>query len=279
MPDRFETGGFEAVGFEAVGLEAAWQVSDLSSQATVGEHVDEPLPMVSLVKVVWLLVLLRLVDRGDLDPSAPVTLTPDGRARGTTGVSAMSDPVTMSLRDAAYLALTISDNAAGDALYDAVGVGRIADELATLELSDITALEPMRDLYDRLEDDCVADPFAAPTTNTATPRALGRLLTLVWSNAAASERSCEQIRNLMARQVWGHRLAPAFPARDITVAAKSATAGGLRHEMGVITYPGAHSYVAVMMTNQVTAEPDHRADETIGRAARSAIVQLRRGLV
>lgn len=262
--------------FETVGLEAAWQVTDLNTGHSIGEQTHEALPLVSLVKVVWSLAMLRRAEHGDLDATRLVTLAPDGRAHGTTGISAMSDPVTISLRDAAYLALTISDNAAGDALLDAVGAQGAADELHALGLGGIVAGEPMRDLYDRIEGG-IGDPFAPASTNTATPTDLSRLLAMIWRDEAASPASCARLRDLMQRQAWAHRLGPAFPARDITVAAKSATAAGLRHEMGVITYPGARHYVAVVMTNQLTAEPDHRADQAIGQAARNGILHLRRG--
>lgn len=261
--------------FATVGVEAAWQVTDLTSGATLGQHADEPLPMVSLSKVVQALVVFRLADGRELDPSQPVTLLPDGRAHGTTGISAMADPVTLSLRDAAYLALTISDNAAGDALFDATGPATIADHLHGLDLDEIHVLEPMRDLYDRVDGND-PDPFAAPSTNTATPRSLVRLLELIWTDRAASAESCAMLRDLMARQVWQQRLASAFPAPDITVAGKTATAAGLRHEIGVITYPGPRPYAAAILTNSLLAQPDHRADATIGEAARRGIHQLRR---
>lgn len=261
--------------FGRVGVEGAWQVTDLATGATLGAHVDDALPIVSISKVAATLVAFRLADHGDLDLRSSITLSPDGRSAGTTGISAMCDPVTISLRDAAYLALTISDNAAGDALFDAVGSVTMAEELESLGMGAIHVREPMRDLYDRLTLD-VATAFDADTTNTATPRALTRMLELVWSDLAASPASCATIRNLMHRQVWNQRLAGAFPATDITVAGKTATAGAMRHEIGVVTYPGPRHYLVAILTHRLTDADDHRIDAAIGEVARRAIHQLRR---
>lgn len=261
--------------FGRVGVEAAWQVTDLATGATLGSHVDGALPIVSISKVAATVVAFRLADRGQLDLRRSVTLLPDGRSAGTTGISAMSDPVTLSLRDAAYLALTISDNAAGDALFDAVGADTMAEELESLGLEKIRVREPMRDLYDRLASHGPA-AFDADATNTATPRALLRMLELVWTDRAAAPSSCATIRDLMRRQVWNQRLAGAFPATDIDVAGKTATAAGMRHEIGVVTYPGDRHYLIAILTHRLTDVEDHRTDATIGETARRAIHHLRR---
>lgn len=260
-----------------LGAEAAWQVIDLATGDAIGEHEAVQLPIVSVAKVPITLAVYRLADRGLIDLTQPVTLHPDGRSAGTTGISAMHDPVTISLRDAAYLALTISDNAAGDALWDALPSGAAQEEIAALGLEEITLREPMRDLYDRVhewETHGGADPFDG--ANTATPRALTNLLELVWTGTAASPASCAIIRDLMTRQVWNQRLAKAFPAINISVAGKTGTVLGLRHEIGVVTYPGTRHYLVAVLTNSISLEPDHRVDAAIGEAARRAILALRR---
>lgn len=261
----------------SVGVEAAWQVLDLDSGHTVGAHEDAQLPIVSVAKVPIAVVAYRLAERGAIDLTQPVTLHPDGRSAGTTGISAMRDPVTISLRDAAYLALTISDNAAGDALWDALPPGSAREELDALGLHEIVLREPMRDLYDRVHHWQQAggtDPFKE--ANSASPRALIQLLELLWTDRAASTEACATIRDLMSRQVWNQRLAKAFPAVNIHVAGKTGTVLGLRHEIGVVTYPEPRHYLVAVLTNSLTLEPDHRADSAIGEATRRAILSLRR---
>jgi hypothetical protein len=85
-----------------------------------------------------------LFDRG----SGGVRLTPAGkgaeltslttrdRTPGLTGISAMLDPVTMSWRDLASLMMTVSDNAAADAILERVGVAQVVEALDDLGLFD-----------------------------------------------------------------------------------------------------------------------------------------------
>ena len=273
--------------FDSVSLEGAWHVREIETGRTTGGHENTPVALASVGKVPLTLALQRLGDRGEVDLRQLVDLRPDGRSAGTTGISAMQDSVTLSLRDAAYLALTISDNAAADALWDATTPAAIASELAALDLQAICLRQPMRDLYDaktveshhpdhderRYTDWRCLDLDRA---NHATPQALTRMLELVWTDQAASPASCAYLRSLMSRQVWHERLARAFPAVDINVAGKTATFLTLRHEIGVVSYPHGQQYAVAVLTRSSTALHDHRADHAIGEVARRAIAALRR---
>lgn len=87
----------------------------------------------SIIKVPIGLEFFAQVERGALDPRTPVTLGPDARTPGPTGISLNVDPVTMSLRDLGSAILTISDNAATEA------VGRDAFLSVQPELQSVTS--------------------------------------------------------------------------------------------------------------------------------------------
>jgi beta-lactamase class A len=273
--------------FDRVSLEGAWHVREIGTGRAAGGYEDAPVALASVGKVPLVLALQRLADSGEVDLGQLVELRPDGRSAGTTGISAMQDSVTVSLRDAAYLALTISDNAAADALWDATTEDAIAAELAALGLGAIRLRQPMRSLYDaktaeihmgrdegRHTDWRCLD---LDQTNHATPEVLTRMLELIWTDQAASAASCAYLRSLMSRQVWHERLARAFPAVDIEVSGKTGTFLTLRHEIGVVAYPDGQRYAVAVLTHSQTALHDHRADHAIGEVARRAIAGLRRG--
>lgn len=273
--------------FDSVSLEGAWHVREVGTGRALGSDEDAPVALASVGKVPLTLALHRQADRGLVDLRRSVELRPDGRSAGTTGISAMQDSVTVSLRDAAYLALTISDNAAADALWDATTPDAIAAELAALGLDAIRLRQPMRDLYDaRVAEGSANSHDEARHTdwrcldlahaNHATPRALTQMLELIWTDQAASPASCGYLRDLMSRQVWHERLARAFPALDINVAGKTGTFLTLRHEIGVVSYPDGRRYAVAVLTHSLTALHDHRADRVIGEVARRAIAGLRR---
>ncbi len=272
--------------FDRVGVRATWHAREIGTGHGAGYREHEPVTLASVSKVALTTAVYRLADQGRLDLSRVIDLHPDGRSVGTTGVSAMQDRVSISLRDSAYLALTISDNAAADALWDAAGSTAITTELNTLGLAAIKLRQPMRDLYDaalaqgadseagltRTDWACL-DPNRA---SSATPYALTGLLELLWTDRAASAPACAQIREYLARQIWHQRLATGFPAVDIQVAGKTGTFLTLRHEIGVISYPDGAQYAVAIMTESRTGIPDHRADAAIGEAARRIVTALRR---
>lgn len=238
----------------------------------ISHRADLTLPLASVVKIPVVVALARASDRGEVDPTTAVELVPDQRSVGTTGISAMSDPVTLSLRDAAYLALTISDNAAADAIADALGgPAAVSAAMAALDIP-IVMTEPLRTMYDRAG----SESLAADTT-PGSARACVDLLALIWQDRAASPDWCARIRSLMARQVWQHRLGSGFPAPDVSVAGKTGTMALWRHEIGVVSYPDGSRYGVAVLTQQgePVAHPGH--DRAIGEIARAGVLALRRG--
>ena len=257
---------------------------------------DDAVPMASLYKLPLLVSWCRAVDDGDLDPLQPVTLSPASRTPGPTGISTLRDPITLTRRDLVRLMMTLSDNAAADAVLAAIGLDRVAGTVAALGLSATTirggSAEDQRAVLDdtgatRLVDALrlLADvdhpvrtaAYDAAHSSATTARDLTRLLSAVWNDIAASPASCAFIRQVMAQQVWRHRLAAGFPHDDVTVAGKTGTLAALRHEAGVVSFPDEVPVAVAILTH--AARPElalPRADAAIGAAARTAVTPLRR---
>src|SRR4029079_15053355 len=90
----------------AIGLEGWLHAVDLDSGRELALRADEPVVLASGFKV----ALLTSLHRTDLDLPRRVEI--DARSGGPTGVSAMLDPVALSLRDLAYQALAVRGKAA-----------------------------------------------------------------------------------------------------------------------------------------------------------------------
>ena len=256
---------------------------------------DEPVVMASVYKLPLLVAFCRAVDDGKLDPVERVELLPAGRTAGPTGISAMSDPVTMSWRDLARLMIAVSDNAAADALLDAVGQPLVQDTLRALGLRATSVGGGTREIYRTLiRDTGAADlPEAMarvadndrPVTSTAfdplrssatTARDMTRLLTAIWTDAAASAAQCGFMRTVLGQQVWPHRLSSGFPRPAVRVAGKTGTLGPLRHEVGVVQYRDEPPVAVAVLTRAARAELHlPGADAVIGSVARLAVNSLR----
>jgi beta-lactamase class A len=112
--------------------------------------------------------------------------------------------------------------------------------------------------------------------SSTTPRDMVSLLVALWSGRLASERETDELRSMMEHQLWRHRLASGFPHPSVRVAGKTGTIGRLRHEVGVVRYPGEPAIAVAVFTRAARSEPHLPAvDSAIGRAARQAVNALR----
>ena len=83
------------------------------------------------------------------------------------------DPVALSLRDLAYQALAVSDNAAADVLFDTVGDAPVAELLRELGLAHTRIPHRCRDMVDALVADAGVEDVQGWLE--ADPRRLARL--------------------------------------------------------------------------------------------------------
>lgn len=262
----------------------------------VSVGADHEVPMASLYKVILAVAWARCVDEGLLTPTDRLTVPGDCRTPGPTGLSALRDDVELSQRDLVTLMLTVSDNTAADVLLGLVGPERVRAVIADAGLQattfhggdrDLQRLvleetgapgfpEALRLLADRPGQDASAvyDPAMSSTT---TPRDMTSLLSAVWRDELASGPMCTFVRKTMARQPWRHRLATGFPHDDVVVAGKTGSLLALRHEVGVVTFPGEEPIAVAVLTHAINpAQHLPRVDAVIGDVGSLAVRSLRR---
>jgi beta-lactamase class A len=265
------------------------------SAADVDVGGDRPVAIASLYKLPLALALMRMADRGDLELTEQITVTSDARTTGPTGISMLLDDVTMSWQDLAAMMMSISDNAAADAILQRVGLAEVGTTLNALGLAKSRIVGSTADMYRLLHMDTgtadlstafdaladtdhsvnprVYDPLQS---SSATAREMTALLSAVWSESAARPSSCRFLQRLMASQIRANRIASGFAFPGVRVAGKTGTIGALRHEAGVVQYDGEIPYAVAVFTQSARAAPiQPRVDAAIGTAARIAIDHLR----
>jgi len=292
--------------FDEAGCIGSLHAVRLSDGAVVSHDADSPHVLASVVKVPIGLEFYAQVDVGRLDPTATVTLEPEHRTPGPVGISQFDDAVTMSFRDLSYLMLTISDNAATDAVTAAVGIPAVNDRLTAIGCQETAVVESISAMLDGVASDlglrdyselvaaqngemgpevqaqavdpvridrCRAlDPLRSSRT---TARDATRLLAAIWDGSAASPEACTTLRSVMTQQVT-RRLAPAVLDGG-TLEAKS---GGLfrrvRNEIALITDPGGEAYsVAVLTRSYRPIGSPYIINNAMALAVTGALEQLR----
>ena len=281
--------------FAHAGVRGWLHAQPISSATEIGVDADDAVVLASVYKLALLVAFCRRVDDGALDPRGPMLLDPQTRTSGPTGVGALLDPVTMSLRDIAATMVAVSDNAAADALLAVVGLDQVNQTVHDLGLRHTHIFGGTADTYRALRRDthtdndlaalqALADNDNPPTTSAydpalssaTTPRDMTRLLAAIWTDEAASPHQCAFARAALAHQIWPHRLRAGFPYNNVHVAGKTGTLGSLRHEVGVVQFGHEMPIAVAVFTQSARADPVlPRADAVIGEAARLAVQQLR----
>ncbi len=283
-----------AAVFRDAGVAGWLHAIDLDGAREVGLEPDAPVVAASVFKVPVLVELYRRIAAGRMEASEPVTVPPGGRTPGSTGLSVMLDPITVSVRDLALLMMTVSDTTAADVLCDLLGVdavNRTLDELGfpgtRLEgcgrdlhaaiAQDAGAAEDDPELLTLLRDPGVLSRLRVldpRRTTRTTPRESTRLLSLIWRDEVADPAACSEMRRILGLQVWPHRLRSGFPG-SVTVSGKTGTLPGVRNEAGVVEYDEARYAVAVFTRASTWDDPQPAIDASIGTAARIAVEHLR----
>jgi beta-lactamase class A len=262
--------------------------------AEVAVDPDQVVPLASVYKLPLLVAFARAVDRGLIDPRARTTLRPLRRVGGSPGIASMHDPVTISWRDLVASMITVSDNAAAEALYDKIGAAEVETTISSLGLINTvvrgTESDELRFLVKATgtknaqaalrklasNDQRVQVGYTALGRSFSTPRELTTILSAIWTGRAASATQCRFARDLLTASTGPNRLKSGFPFDSVIVANKSGTFGALRHDVGVVEYPGEPAVAVAVLTE--AARSDQRlpeVDAVIGHVARLAVDNLR----
>lgn len=275
---------------DRAGLEGWFLVRDLDTGDELAIEPDVQLPLASLVKVPLAVVTLEACRTGRLDPRRRIEVGPGAGLPGPAGVSGFRHGAAIAIEDLAYLAVSVSDNAAADALLALTPPNEVTAELRRLGICDVlvrTYLSDLTDTPSEVLDDAELSQWLAVGASTGTgghrvpqldissasvgsPRGLVDLLALLWSDDGPIDRQvATRVRAMMAANVHRHRLAPDFVSDASTWSSKTGTLLNLRHEIGVVEHrDGSRIAIAALTRSRVPAAVQAAAESTMGRVAR-----------
>lgn len=252
--------------------------------------------MASVFKIPVLIELVKQAWEGKIDLGERITVGARDRVMGPTGLSAMLDDAELSLRDLAFLMMSISDNTARGVVMRRLGLDKINQTLTGLGLTNTVLVGDCNLLLSSLIEDLgltradtgtldwskiEPEAFAqcrslkAEETTRTTPREMATLLKMIWRDEAGPPEACAEARRILALQAWRDRLTSGFPD-EVLVAGKTGTLPAIRNEVGVVAYPAGKRYAVAVFTKARSYEwrmPP--IDAAIGKTARMAVEHLR----
>lgn len=287
---------------EQAGLSASFLAKDLQTGVELGLDADTRYPLASLIKVPLAVAVLEGMEHREIDGSRAMTLDPDEQTPGPTGTSLFRHPAQVAVDDLLALTLTVSDDTAADALFTLMPPSAVTRLLRSLDLTSVTARHTIADLHRTLaaalppEDRHLALSLAISAgtdggghlipqldttfANVGTARGMTRLLGEIWTGTRLAAGTRTRLRDLMARNILRHRLAPEFTTDRSTWFSKTGTFLHLRHETGVVEHAdGTIIAVTALTASHVPAAEQPLAEQTIGAVARRLHDEVRSGNV
>jgi len=111
-----------------------YAVRNLDTGERLALRADETFPTASLIKVAVLVTVFDLVGKGTLSLDDPLTLLKIDQVPGSGTLQFMHPGMTLTVRDAAWLMSTTSDNTATNLLLDRIIIRRVWEKMEALGL-------------------------------------------------------------------------------------------------------------------------------------------------
>jgi len=299
-PDSALEARLQALAATAPGR-CAIAAKELGSGAIVRVNADEPIPLLSVVKLPVALVVLDEVDHGRWSLDSPITLIPaDMHPRGWIGDRYPRGGGPVRLELLLREMLTRSDNSAADALTRiAGGPGAVTEWLRQHGIHDLRvdrnervlgndwyglpenadtmgSAEGIRELRDQVTDavhDSAALAMLHDPRDTGTAGGCVNLLERVWRGELLSPAMTDTLKSILSRCKTAPNRLPAMLPRGTRVARKTGTGGTWRgvtvaiDDVGVIQLPNGDDVAIAVLVGEPHGSVK-RTERLIARAAR-----------
>ena len=111
-----------------------YSIIDLENDARLSRRGDETFPTASLIKVAILVTVYDLVSKGELSLFDPLTVLKIDQVPGSGIAQYLHNGAILTVHDAAWLMVTISDNTTTNLLLDRILIRRVWDKMEALGL-------------------------------------------------------------------------------------------------------------------------------------------------
>lgn len=249
-----------------------YAIHHLESGARIGARADEPFPTASLVKVPILVALYALVEQGRISLDDKLTLLRIDKVGGSGQLQYLHDGAELTVRDAAWLMTTLSDNTATNLLLDRIVIGRVNARMDTLGLARTRVHHKV---FLRAIASVAPDSSAKYGLGVTTPDEMARLFALLARGRAVSARADSAMLDILAHNEDGAML-QRFVS-DLRSPHKTGSDDGIRTECALWTLPDR--VVACVLTRDNADRSwrlDHEAQLLMGRMGEAIVRAFRR---
>jgi beta-lactamase class A len=227
---------------------------------------DETFSTASLIKVSILVTVFDLVEQGKLSLDDQLTLLKIDKVPGSGNLQFMHDGATLTVRDAAWLMTTTSDNTATNLLLDRIVIRRVWEKMEKLGLPHTKVHSKV---YLRMAS-VAMDSSVKYGLGVTTPNEMARLFALLADGKAVSAKADSTMLDILA-----HNEDYASVQRyveGLTVPHKTGATDQVRTECAL--FPLQSRVVACVLTKENVDQRwliDNEAQVTMGNMGRAIV--------
>jgi beta-lactamase class A len=208
-------------------------VHDLRRRETYGLRAEEPFPPASTIKLFVLREFFRRVEAGDVHPDEEVVLRRRDVVPGSGVLRDLAPGLRLRLRDAATLMVTVSDNVATNLLIARLGTASINRSIRAAGFTDTRLAGKLYGVRDG--------------RSVTTARDLGRLMLDVARRRAVSGAASAAMLAILRRSQVDGIVGRFLPSGErLSIASKTGTLRGVRHDVAYVEGPRARYVVVVL---------------------------------
>jgi beta-lactamase class A len=218
------------------GVSADWgiYIKSLDTGEEIAINADAPMDTMSTIKIPLLVDVYRQVDAGKLNPADRIVMHTADKRFGTGVLRTLDDGLNLSFHDALMLMIIQSDNTGTDMAFSrAGGPAHVTQTMHQMGFTSIVATGTTYDWFRALgaagdpaweklsPEELFSKGFPQKLADAdverfhfegkhpfglANARDMGRLLEMIATNKAASEKSCKEMLRLMGLQQMRSRI-------------------------------------------------------------------------
>jgi hypothetical protein len=185
-----------------------WSLTHLGTREHIARDEDRVMPTASLIKVPVLVALYAAAEAGRFALDDRITYGEEHRCLGSGVLSKLSPGVEMTVRDAAVLMMTISDNSATNMCIDLAGMDAINAQMRELGLGRTTLFYRLGDRTPGLD---------ARRMSVSTAGEMVALMTRIADHACVSAGASEDMLRIMRRSDYRHELSAELPWNEMNM--------------------------------------------------------------
>ena len=220
-----------------------YAIRDLETGAQLGRRADEPFPTASLIKVPVLVTLFDLVERGLISLDDELTVLKIDKVGGAGQLQFLHDGAVVTVRDAAWLMTTISDNTATNLILARIVIRRVWAKMDSLGLGRTRVHHKS---FLRAIASVAPDSSARYGLGVSTPNEMARLFEMLARGQAVNPRADSAMLDILAHNEDGALLQRYVS--DLRSPHKTGADEGIRTECALWTLP--NRIVACVFTKE-----------------------------